>query len=430
MPIHNKDNLMKRLTIGVFFLILMSGGLLFIATPKEKISVDEKRELAQMPEVSREAIFQGTYFKNIDSYVSDNFIFRKHLTEIAAFMKSFRGKPMDDIEVVDQEKKPVINPEVSALDKNKLKAQLAPDQLVKDKVDNDPYENIESVIIYKGRAIQMIGMSENNMRLLSKVINEYKEEFGKSVKIYFMAFPIGADFYLPTKITRGTQKERILIDFMHSQLSEDIVKVDVYNALVPHQDEYIYFKTDHHWTGLGAYYAFDAFTKVAQLEPLPLSTLTKKVIPNYLGSLYQRTESTALKASGDTVEYFKIPNVTTSKIYNNVNDSGNAASLYAEYARGSLGYGVFLGGDFPLMKITSDVKNGQKVLIIKDSYGNAFAPYLASRYEETYIIDYRYFNGNIKKLIQDNGIQSIIFAHNTYVIQSSYTAKQERQFLH
>ena len=430
MPVHNNDNLMKHLTIGVFFLILMSGGLLFIATPKEKISVDEKRELAQMPEVSREAIFQGTYFKNIDSYVSDNFIFRKHLTEMAAFMKSFRGKPMDDIEVVDQEKKPVINPEVSALDKNKLKAQLAPDQLVKDKVDNDPYENIESVIIYKGRAIQMIGMSENNMRLLSKVINEYKEEFGKSVKIYFMAFPIGADFYLPTKITRGTQKERILIDYMHSQLSEDIVKIDVYNALVPHQDEYIYFNTDHHWTGLGAYYAFDAFTKVAQLEPLPLSNLTKKVIPNYLGSLYQRTESTALKASGDTVEYFKIPNVTTSRIYNNINDSGTAASLYAEYARGSLGYGVFLGGDFPLMKITSDVKNGQKVLIIKDSYGNAFAPYLASRYEETYIIDYRYFNGNIKKLIQDNGIQSIIFAHNTYVIQSSYTAKQERQFLH
>jgi hypothetical protein len=112
-----------------------------------------------------------------------------------------------------------------------------------------------------------------------------------------------------------------------------------------------------------------------------------------------------------------------------VKDSGNKASLYAEYARGSLGYGVFLGGDFPLMKITSDIKNGQKILVIKDSYGNAFAPYLASRYEETYVIDYRYFKGNIKQLIQDNGIQNMIFAHNTFVIQNPYTAKQARQFL-
>jgi hypothetical protein len=425
----NKFELIQRITIGVFLVTLLSGGVLFIFTPKEEISIDEKRELAHMPQFSLEAIFKGTYFKNIDSFVADNFIYRKQLSEIAAFLKMLRGSPIDDIEVIVQEKIPNIPVEKSPLETPQFKIELVSDKSTPEKVENEPYENIESIIIFKGRAIQMIGVSEKNLRPLSKVINEYKEQFGNQLKIYFMAFPIGTDFYLPKKISRGAQKERYLIDQMHAQLSEDIIKVDIYNALAPHQDDYIYFKTDHHWTGLGAYYAFDAFTKAAQLEALPLSSLTKKTIPNYLGSLYQRTESPTLRASGDVVDYYKIPNATKTIIFQNTKDAGNKASLYAEYARGSLGYGVFLGGDFPLMKITSDVNNGQKILIIKDSYGNAFAPYLASRYEETYVIDYRYFKGNIKQLIQDHGIQNLIFAHNTFVIQNPYTAKQERQFL-
>ncbi len=426
---NNKFEFMQRITIGAFLCTLLSGGVLFMLTPKEAMSIDEKRALAQMPQFSLEAIFKGTYFQNIDSFIADNFIYRKQLSEIAAFLKMLRGSPIDDIQVIVQEKKPNIPLEKSPLETPQLRMELVSNQTASEKFENEPYENVESIIIFKGRAIQMISVSEKNLRPLSKVINEYKEQFGNQLKIYFMAFPIGADFYLPKKITRGAQKERYLIDQMHAQLSEDIIKVDVYNALVPHQDDYIYFKTDHHWTGLGAYYAFDAFAKAAQLEGLPLSSLTKKTIPNYLGSLYQRTESPTLRASGDVVEYYKIPNSTKTTIYNHVKDSGNKASLYAEYARGSLGYGVFLGGDFPLMKITSDIKNGQKILVIKDSYGNAFAPYLASRYEETYVIDYRYFKGNIKQLIQDNGIQNMIFAHNTFVIQNPYTAKQARQFL-
>jgi hypothetical protein len=96
--------------------------------------------------------------------------------------------------------------------------------------------------------------------------------------------------------------------------------------------------------------------------------------------------------------------------------------LYAEYARGVNAYGVFLGGDFPLMRVVSDVKNGKKIAVIKDSYGNAFVPYLAAHYEEVFILDYRYFVGNIKTLLEDNGIQNLLFAHNTYVVLGTTTA--------
>jgi hypothetical protein len=90
---------------------------------------------------------------------------------------------------------------------------------------------------------------------------------------------------------------------------------------------------------------------------------------------------------------------------------------------------VFLGADFPLMRITSDVKNGRKILQIKDSYGNAFAPFLPSLYEEVFIVDYRYFNGNIKELVKKYGITDVVFTHNIFVINSSFTAKRENSML-
>ena len=81
------------------------------------------------------------------------------------------------------------------------------------------------------------------------------------------------------------------------------------------------------------------------------------------------------------------------------------------------------------MKIVSDIKNGRKILQIKDSYGNAFAPFLPAHFEEVYIIDYRYFNGNIKELIKKYGITDIIFSHNIYVINSSFTTFRETKML-
>jgi hypothetical protein len=81
------------------------------------------------------------------------------------------------------------------------------------------------------------------------------------------------------------------------------------------------------------------------------------------------------------------------------------------------------------MHIKSDVKNGQKILIIKDSYGNAFAPFLCAHYEDVYIVDYRYLKYNIKSIMKKFDINNIIFAHNLFVLNSSYTNFQESKFL-
>ena len=82
-----------------------------------------------------------------------------------------------------------------------------------------------------------------------------------------------------------------------------------------------------------------------------------------------------------------------------------------------------------MMRISSDNKNGRRIIVVKDSYGNAFAPYLTSHYEDVFILDYRYFNGSILSLMREYSIGELLFAHNTYVISSPYTSSRANGFL-
>ncbi len=465
MKHHHSTRSMDWAQTLLFSGVLVSLGIAFTVAPKEEISEGEKRKLAQIPDFSWAALGDGSYMKKIDDYVADNFVMRYALTDWAGRIKQWRGLVQDDIQVFSDKgghpgggpaKQPVTpaSPQPDQASANDLHAspakghpnvesspptRSASSQSARPDVGNDPaatsiqaddapYQNIESIIIYKGRAVQMLGGTPKMAAPFASVLMRYQQELPE-VTLYFMGIPIGADFYLPHKINKGVMKERQVIEHMHTIMPPQVRPVHAYDKLAQHTSEYVYFNTDHHWTGLGAYYAYTAFAEAAQLNPLPLSALVKKEIPHFLGTLYHRTLAPALKAKGDTVEYYKIPVQTSVKYYPAGNRQGLPTQLYAEYARGAGAYGVFLGGDYPMLKISSDLKNGRKIILVKDSYGNAFAPYLASHYEEVYVLDYRYFNGNIKTLIKEQGIQELLFAHNTYVFLGGYAAQRARGFL-
>jgi hypothetical protein len=98
-----------------------------------------------------------------------------------------------------------------------------------------------------------------------------------------------------------------------------------------------------------------------------------------------------LKDNPDTVDYWKIPGKYKTSAWYKGSEKPHGGSIYAEGASGANGYGVFLGGDFPLMKIESDVKNGKKAVVVKNSYGNPFSTYLPYHYETVWVVDYRYY---------------------------------------
>lgn len=456
MTHQEKQQLSDVINTLVFVTLIFIVGIASLLTPKHTISVYEKRELAKFPVLTKESFFSGSYFSGIDSYYADNFIFRINLTEIDKEIKSAFGVKNDGVtlyaEAGSSQKETAIPAQEETPDKNAstdealsnpvhIPAPLKGEHknidspeagLIKNNNETTlaDFQNIKSIIVYKNRAIQIFGGAERAIKSYAQLANQYKDELGPNVKVYVMAIPIGSDFFLPPQIKKNIDREKHNIEILNASLNPGVISVPAYDNISKHTDEYIQFYTDHHWTGLGAYYAYQAFCRAANINSLELTEFDKKTIPNFLGTLYYRTLSNDLKENPDHVDYFMVPHQTQAQYFLNGNSKPIAGRTYVEFAKGSNAYGVFLGGDFPLMKIVTDVKNSKKIAIIKDSYGNAFSPYLTSHYEEVYVIDYRYFNGNIKALMRDNNINEIILAHNTFVLNSSFTVSRERAMLH
>lgn len=428
-----KDELPHLLNSLVFLLLIFIGGILFFILPKETISEDEKRKLAQVPAFTYSNFISGKLTDSLDRYYSDNFIFRNRLISIANRIKEYTGFKNQEIRFYNK-------PKVETADDTEIETpsvEKASDTTGVDSTSNnipkihagpEEYSDINSVIIYKKMAVQLYGGSNKALKNYANMILHYKEELSPDMKIYCITFPVGADFFLPNHFNKT--REKTSIDYFYSVLHPSIISVKSYDEIEKHKDEYIQFNTDHHWTGRGAYYAYMAFCEAAGIQSVPMDQMTRKVIPNFLGTLYYYTLCNDLKENIDSVEYFKIP--TNTKTYYFMSGMTNAkpSTLYAEHSRGGNSYGVFLGLDYPLMRIISEVKNGKKILVLKDSYGNAFIPFLPSHYEEVFVIDYRYFDGNIKELVQKYGIAEIAFAHNLVVFNSSYAVKRETSLLY
>lgn len=419
----------SKLNSFIFVFILITVSVLFVIMPKHKISQDEKRVLTQFPVFNKEDLFSGKYFKTIELYYSDNFIYRNDFIEMATLLKSHKGIKNNEIQYFSNSnpnRKSKLIKTGSKKGAGDEKNSTSKDSSSTESID-DVYENIKSVIVYKKKAIQIFNGSNYALSTFASLVKKYKEELGPNVSIYCMAIPIGADFNLPSAFKKD--REKLSITHLYSVMDPSIKCVNAYGELKNHQKEYIQFNTDHHWTGRGAYYAYVAFCKAAQIKALTPDKFEIKRINNFLGTLYYHTRSEDLKNNLDYVEYFKLRNLTKTNYFNDNLTKEFGGQLFAETAKGGNSYGVFLGSDYPLMKVKTDVKNGKKILIIKDSYGNAFSPFLCAHYEEVYIADYRYLKSNIKNIIKKYGINNLLFAHNVYVLNSSFTISQESNFL-
>ncbi|OWY19105.1 hypothetical protein C7N43_31530 [Sphingobacteriales bacterium UPWRP_1] len=427
------SNTIMKTNALLFVALLFAGGLLFVTIPKQAVSEKENRKLAQLPPLTFENLWNGKLAEGIDDYCSDNFVFRNGFIDFANRLKALKGFTYENVVIYNNPRAETET--IPATTDTTAVPPVLPDTtgfktaLPEDAGNTANYDIVKSVVIYNNRAVQVLGGSKQTVARYAAVLNRYNSQLSSDVQIYAMAIPIGSDYYLPEKITRDKQKEKKCIDFFYSQLDSCIARVPVYEELEQHTKEYVQFNTDHHWTGLGAYYGYKAFCKAAGIAPLPLTQLTRKVIPDFIGSLYYYTLDEGLLQNPDSVEYFKTPVKTATIYFLSDTIPPKPASVYAEYAKGRNAYGVFLGSDYPLMKIVTDVKNGKRILVIKDSYGNAFTPYLTSHFEEVFVADYRYFWGNIKKFVSKNNITDILFAHNTYVINKEFTVKRETAML-
>ncbi|KMY31786.1 hypothetical protein ACZ11_06215 [Lysinibacillus xylanilyticus] len=291
--------------------------------------------------------------------------------------------------------------------------------------ENTVAEKSGSIITLGDRAVEIFyGNPENALRY-SKAISSLKQALGENVTVYNMVVPTSVEFALPKKYQHMSTPQKSVIDEIYGNLDSEIKNVNAYEALEKHKNEYLYFNTDHHWTSLGAYYAYEQFAKEAGFKEKSLDEYEKYSKEDFLGTLFTQTQDTKLKEKKDIVEYYKIP--VDYEVYRYEKGNENTAvssTLYADYADGVNAYSVFLHGDFPLVKIkNNDSNNGKKLVVVKESYGNAFVPFLIPHYDELYVVDSRYYNSGFKKLIDEQEIKEVLFINNIFATNTAKIVK-------
>ncbi|MCU0432079.1 MAG: DHHW family protein [Bacteroidia bacterium] len=397
----------------LFGAVLTVGGVLFFVLPKIQSSAVENRRLTPFPRFSMHSFFEGHYTDSLDQYVADHFAFREALVSTSFQLAEWRGIPNREVKFYD----------ASQLAKNKPGAittnATLPDSLAAADTAtvNENGDIIANMVVHNGMAIQYFGGNATMAARYAQAINKFRTVLPASVRIYDVVVPSHYDLYMPDEFRRSSNSEKKNIDIIYSNLNPGIIAVDAWTPMMAHKNEYLFFRTDHHWTGAGAYYAYAATVERAGMQPLALGQMQTRVQKNWLGSLYALTRDERLKEKPDTAVCYMIPNSYKAWRYTDENITKPIPA--ALYHKGG-GYGMYLGGDFPLMKVETSNRSGRSVVILKNSYGNAFAPYFAAHFDKVYIIDYRYFNHSLPDFVKENGITDVVFINGSFSANTSW----------
>ncbi|MBU3660882.1 MAG: hypothetical protein FGM14_13480 [Flavobacteriales bacterium] len=411
--------MVNKLNTILFLICIVTAPILYFYLPKQKVSQDEKRNLASFPELNFKNYVSGKWADSVDNFVDDNFPFRQDFIKMAVIAKTYKGFRLKNKEILFVPTKNNNLQQHHQGDTTRGKLNL---------LDDFDLSYNGTLIIIDGCVYPMGGGNTSMSKRFSKMVNEYAEELKGEVRVFSAVAPLSSAFMPVAKYAHYYGQNKRTLAAIGSSLSKDAYFCDVFDELDKHKDQRLFFKTDHHWKPIGAYYAYVAFCKAAGKEPVPLEEMDKKVKYNFLGSLYQKTLDPTVGANPDTMEYY-VPKVASTAEYYGEYGFNNPKKSRVFYHSSSGGntYSTFLGGDVPLMKINTTTKNGKKAVVIKNSMGNAFTPFLISHYEEIWVVDFRYSKQNLLEIIRKNGINDMIFAVGMYAAMSDGTINMMRR---
>lgn len=454
---------MKR---GVFFVTVIALVYLFFTAafnllPRSRYSVLEKRELNRFPSFTLDSLADGSYTAAISSWYSDTEPYRDTLMELSMQFRDLLGIRLGEqnIQYVSQEKNAAVetageeqDPVVAAEKQEHAEAVEDSVKSVKAFEHVDAEGGIDDVAKVASSGIILVGSGENVRALMgffgterggakyAEVINQYGATFGKSVKVWCMPIPTSTEFYCPEDAAKFTKKQWPVFNSIFSNLSNGVRAVDIYSVLAQHTDEPIYLRTDHHWAPLGAYYAAQEFARVAGVPFGDLSRYEEHVVHRFVGSMYGYSQNVAVKKAPEDFVYH-IPteveytttyvNYTLDEEFHVTGESRPYKSKYFFSFKDGSGaaYTTFMGGDIKLTKVETSTHNGRRLLVFKDSFGNAVPGYLFYSFEEIHVADFRYFTKDVVSYVDENHITDILFANNITNTCVNYTYSRYRKFL-
>ncbi len=296
-----------------------------------------------------------------------------------------------------------------------------------------------SLIIYGDRIMMPTGSSAN-LELYGEIMSEFAQKMPE-LNVYSITGPTSAAFYASKKYSTGGYDQKKAESIIKGG-ADGVTIVKAYDKLMEHKDEYIYFRSDVHWSALGAYYAYDAFCESAGIQAADIETdFTKDSYEPFLGGLYSQIykmpQAARLKNNPEQLDYYipKLGHKVTLYTMGNRKSPKNVDSIINTNFKnlGTYKYACFAWGDQHLEEIRTDNPNGRKVLVLKDSYGSALIPFLVHNYSVVYVIDPKGFNNegcldfDVKTLIKEEKIDDVIFCFSIYgsarkIIRDSLTS--------
>lgn len=284
---------------------------------------------------------------------------------------------------------------------------------------NNDGEMSGSVLVLKnGRGLVLYGGGYKNGQNYAEALNKYKEILGANVNVFSMVVPTAVSFYLPEKYSDWSASEWDNIENINDYLDDSIITVDAYTEIAKHTDEGIYLRTDNHWTSLGAYYAAREFAKTALVDSFPeLNEDNFEYISRdgYVGTLYgYSNEAPELKNNPERFTYYKPKTTYTTDYYSHGMEFQYTGALMLDIDNIATvsWYLVNMCGDMYTAHVKTECKNARKLLIVKDSYGDALPAFLTTSFEDIWVVDMRYFEKSVTELAKSEGITDVLFAMN------------------
>lgn len=448
-------------------------GISMLIFPRSTESELEKRELAKFPEFSLQSFASGEFTHSLNTYFSDTVPYRDDLMVISSMIRNMTGFRMNDIKLhnvtvaentqteplaeIPEKTEAVSEAPMHGVEEFSFNAQTTVTE--KDNMTQEPFseittsENAEGIdmddtvnitnngiAVVGTRALMLYGGSYTVGENYARVVSEYKKQLGNNVNVYCMVIPTSVEFYCPESVKEFTSEQLGNINNIYANLKNGVKPVDAYTTLSIHSNEPIYFRTDHHWSSLGAYYAAKQFADTAEVPFADLSEYDEKVIDGYVGTMYGYTQDIVIKNNPEDFVYYVPKNVEyTTTYYNYILGENNIitgmqepydANFFIDFSKNkSMLYGTFMGGDAKITHVKTSTKNGRKLAIFKDSYGNALPQFLFGSFEEIFVFDMRFFTYNAIDYIKEHGITDLLFANNAFHATTKSTVTHYESFL-
>lgn len=356
----------------VFIIFIYSLSIMFIALPKKEKSVNEKRALASFPELTIESLTSGKFTSDLDTYLADHFPFRDFFVGVNSYFNIFLGQNGDSG-------------------------------------------------VYKGKDGYLITAPEKFDAVKIRKNIKYISEFAKRMNLPSSIVLVPTAGYIMDDLLPEQHKtyyDDNVFTIAQKNIG-DINFIDLRSTFKDLKSEtQLYYKTDHHLTSAGSIAMYNYFCNANKIIPAEFSL--DKTVDGFYGTTYSKSGLWFSKP--DNVEIWKC---MSKNSYTVSIDDGKGAktynSLYFEKHLEEIDkYPVFLDGNHSYVKIkNNNCKNGNKLLLIKDSYAHCFSTFLIENYEEIDMVDLRYFHSSVKDVIDQNSLNEILFLYGTENIMTS-----------